>query len=103
MARIGVMGCGAVSDFGHVPAILQTDGLELVSLYDPNRERVEGMAAKFGGIRAYTDQDAFFRSNLDGVVVASPATAHHDNVIAAAASGLHVLCEKPIAMDDREA
>ena len=103
MSRIGVMGCGAVSDFGHVPAILQTDGLELVSLYDIDRDRVEGMASKFGGIRAYTDQAEFMRSGLDGVVVASSATAHHDNVMAAAEAGIDVLCEKPIAMNDHEA
>ncbi len=97
------MGCGAVSDFGHVPAILQTEGLELVSLYDPNRDRVEGMAAKFGGIRAYTNQDEFIRSGLDAVLIASPPTVHRENVLAAAAAGLHVLCEKPIAMNDHEA
>ena len=103
MARIGLMGCGAVADFGHVPAILHTDGLDLVSLYDPNRDRVEGMASKFGGIRAYTSQEEFIKSGLDAVVVCSPATVHHSNVLAAAAAGLHVLCEKPIAMDDHEA
>ena len=104
MARIGVMGCGAVSDFGHVPAILQTDGLELVSLYDPSRERVEAMASKFGrGIRAFTDQDEFINSGLEAVVVASPPTVHPENVYAAAKAGLHVLCEKPIAMNDLEA
>lgn len=97
------MGCGSVSDFGHVPAILQTDGLELVSLYDIDRDRVEGMASKFGGIRAYTNQEEFLQSGLEGVVVASPATAHHDNVLAAARAGVHVLCEKPIAMTDAEA
>jgi predicted dehydrogenase len=103
MARIGVMGCGAVSDFGHIPAILQTHGLDLVSLYDPNRDRVEAMSSKFGGITAYTDQDAFVRSGLEAVVIASPPTVHRENVLAAAGAGLHVLCEKPIAMNDAEA
>jgi predicted dehydrogenase len=97
------MGCGVVSDFGHVPAILQTDGLDLVSLYDPNRDRVEGMAAKYGGIRAFTNQEEFIRSGLDAVVIASPPAVHRDNVLSAASAGLHVLCEKPIAMNDHEA
>jgi predicted dehydrogenase len=96
------MGCGAVSDFGHIPAILGTDGLELVSLFDPNRARVEATSAKFGGIRAYTNQDEFLDSGLDAVVIASPAPAHRENVLAAADRRLHVFCEKPIAMNDHE-
>jgi predicted dehydrogenase len=102
MARIGVMGCGAVSDFGHIPAILQTHGLELTALFDPSQERVHAMSDKYGG-KPFTNQDAFLDSGLDAVVVASPATVHKDNVFAAAKRGLHVLCEKPIAMDDDEA
>jgi len=95
------MGCGSVADFGHLPAIRQTAGLELVSLYDPHKGRVQAASAKFGG-RPFSDADAFFDSGLDAVVVTSPAPAHRENVLEAAKRGLHVLCEKPIAMNDQE-
>ena len=103
MARIGVMGCGSVADFGHIPHILQTPGLELTAVFDPNDLRARFTADKFGIPKWFTNQDAFLSSGLDAVVVCSPATAHPINVLAAADHRLHVLCEKPLALSDIEA
>lgn len=100
--RIGLIGCGAVANFGHLPAIVQTHGLQLASLYDPDAGNLEKAAADFGG-QPFSEIGAFFRSGLDAVVVTSPAPAHRQNVLDAAKHGLHVLCEKPIAMNDTEA
>ncbi len=97
------MGCGVVADYGHLPALKQTPSVEVVSLFDPNREAVERTATKFEVPGAYVDQEAFFESGLDAVVVASSAPAHKANVLGAAARGLHVLCEKPIATTDEDA
>lgn len=97
------MGCGVVADYGHLPAIRQTPGLELVALFDPDAQRVRQTAEKFGVAHTFTDQDAFLDSGLDAVVVTSSAPAHKTNVLGAAARGLHVLCEKPIAMTDEDA
>jgi predicted dehydrogenase len=103
MARIGVMGCGVVADYGHLPAIVDTPGLELAALMDPDRDRLLRIAAKFGNPPAFTDLDAFFQSGLDAVLICSPAGTHLENVQAAARYGIHVLCEKPLAMNDDEA
>ena len=102
MARIGLMGCGSVADFGHLPAILSTPGLELVALFDPVRGRAEAYSHKFGG-KPYTDEAAFFAEGLDAVVIASPLFTHHDNVMLCSEHGVHVLCEKPIATNEDEA
>jgi predicted dehydrogenase len=96
------MGCGAVAEFGHLPAIVDTPGLELVGLYDPSAVRAEAMGARFG-VPAFTDTAAFFDTKPDGIVIASPAGAHFQNVLDAAERGIHVLCEKPLAMDDEDA
>ena len=34
--KIGLMGCGAVADYGHIPAILNVSELELYAIFDPN-------------------------------------------------------------------
>lgn len=96
------MGCGVVADYGHLPAIMETKGLELVALFDPDEERVNAAAARFGHPAAHTNVEAFFDERLDAVLVASPAWAHRENVLMAAERGLHVLCEKPLGMDDEE-
>jgi len=103
MARIGLMGCGAVAEFGHVPAIRITPDLELVALFDPDPVRVNLLASMAPGATPYTNVEAFFDSGLDAVVVASPAGVHVQNVLMAAERGVHVLCEKPLAMDDHDA
>ncbi len=101
--RIGLMGAGVVADYGHAPAIASTPGLELASLYDPNPHALAKFASRYPWLRTFTDADAFFASGIDAVTVASPAPAHAENVLRAAAMGLPVLCEKPISLDDGEA
>jgi predicted dehydrogenase len=102
MARIGVIGCGAVADFGHIPAILKTSGLELSALYDPLPGRAQEYANKFGG-QPFEDIEQFYTANLDAVVICSPLKTHFEQVMLASEKGVHVLCEKPIATDEDEA
>lgn len=93
------MGCGVVADYGHLPAIAKTPGLELTAVFDPIESHALYQARRFG-VQAFTDQDAFLDSGLDAVVVCSPVPFHRENVFAAAERGLHILCEKPLGMDD---
>jgi len=103
MPRIGLIGCGVVADYGHIPAILETPGLELVAVCDIDPRRSEATAAKYRIPHHFTDQQAMFDLGLDGVVISSSAPAHPENVFAASRRGVHVLCEKPLALTDRDA
>ncbi|MBC7807428.1 MAG: Gfo/Idh/MocA family oxidoreductase [Akkermansiaceae bacterium] len=104
MIRIGVMGAGVIARFGHAPAILQTPGLVLASVYDPSQESLAEFARTHPGVEVETFQDrnAFFASGISAVSVCSSAPAHLSNVREAAAHGLPVLCEKPLAMTDAD-
>jgi predicted dehydrogenase len=99
--RIGLIGCGNVAQFGHLPAIVSTPGLELVALYDPAPGRADEYVARFGG-KPFTHADPFFAEGVDVVAVTSSAPAHRQNVLEAAKHGAHVICEKPIAMNDTD-
>ena len=103
MKRIGLMGCGMVAQYGHIPAIQTVPGLRLHALFDPNEKNLRETQAKFGIPHAFTDEEAFFKSGLDGVSITSPAPCHHANVMQAAAHRLPVLCEKPLATNRAEA
>ncbi len=104
--KIGVMGCGVVADYGHLPALARTPGLEVHALFDPDPVRRAAAGERFGVPLATGDPDAFFAGprgeGLDAVLVASPAPAHAENVLACAAHGVPVLCEKPLAVDDAQ-
>ena len=105
MIQIGLMGCGTVAGYGHLPAIRDTAGLRLAALFDPDRAHLDAAGEKFGvpPERRFTDADAFFGSEkLDAVTVTSPAPFHFDNVMLAAKHGCHILCEKPLAESEAD-
>jgi len=103
MKKIGLMGCGTVANYGHVPSLQKTDGLVLHALFDPNEQNLRSTQGKFDVRNAFTDMNAFFDSGIEAVVITSPATFHCQNVLDAAKRGLHILCEKPLAMTEDEA
>src|ERR1041385_3016234 len=96
-ARVGLMGCGTVAMYGHLPALASEQGLELTAVFDPDSTRLKAAQDKFAVPNAFTDAESFFKSGLDAIVVTSPAGVHPQNVRDAARHGKHVLCEKPLA------
>lgn len=103
MIKIGVMGCGVVSEYGHLPPLRDSKQFALHALMDPARDRVEDYSKRFGVPHAFTDEPSFFNSGIEAVSICSPAPFHLQNVQGAAAQKLPVLCEKPLAMDADEA
>lgn len=102
MARIGLMGCGVVAGYGHLPAIAAVSELDLAAVFEPSEARRREMAPKYPQAVFCATVEEFFAQRLDAVSVTSPAPCHRDNVVAAARAGCHVLCEKPLAMDPAE-
>lgn len=101
--RVGLMGCGTVARYGHIPCIANTEGLSLHAIYDPDPKQVADLQQKYNVPHAGTDLSEFFASDLDAVSITSPAPCHLENVRDAAAHKLPVLCEKPLAMTAEEA
>ena len=101
--KIGVMGCGVVSEYGHLPPLRDSARFDVRSLMDPHQERVEDYARRFDVPGAYTDSESFFNSGLDAVSICSPAPVHLQNIQGCAKHKLPALCEKPLAMDADEA
>ena len=101
----GIAGCGWVArDYGG-PAIQASRNGRIVALFDPAAASLQ-QAAKLFDAPAHTNIDAFLATpGLGAVYVAAPNHAHRALVEAAAAAGLPVLCEKPMAttMADAEA
>lgn len=100
MKKIGVLGCGRVAERGHLPALSRTPGLILEAVFDVNFPRALEMQQRFGVPHAYRSEEEFWRSDLDAVVICSPAPVHKEHVLRAAEYGKHVLCEKPLAMTE---
>jgi len=100
--KVGLMGCGMVANYGHLPVIKATEGLILYSIYDPNKENLARAKEKYDVPHAFSDDADFFASGIEAVSITSPAPCHKQNVLDAAARSLPVLCEKPLAMNADE-
>ncbi|XAL98007.1 Gfo/Idh/MocA family oxidoreductase [Phycisphaeraceae bacterium D3-23] len=103
MKKIGVMGCGVVAEYGHLPPLRDSERFDLHALMDPDKARVKDYAKRFGVPHAHTEPEAFYTSGIEAASLCSPAPFHLDNVRGCAEHGLPVLCEKPLAMDADEA
>ncbi len=55
MKKIGFMGCGVIASSGHLPAILETPGLELTAVYDPNPVQVARFRERYPHASGFTD------------------------------------------------
>ncbi len=96
--RAGIVGTGGISQLhldGHRAA-----GADVVAICDADPGTLAERAEAWNVPAAYEDAARMFReAELDVVSIATPVSTHHDLVRAAAAAGVHVLCEKPIALD----
>jgi predicted dehydrogenase len=101
--KVGLMGCGAVANYGHLPVIVETEGLILYAAFDPNEESLKRVKDKYGIANVFSSEEDFFACDLDAVTITSPAPCHRNNVLNAAKRRLPVLCEKPLCMNAGEA
>lgn len=97
------MGCGVVASYGHLPAINETPGLEIAAIFDPNPIQLARMGDNYPEAKRFTSSDDFFKyGDFDAVTITSPAPRHRENAEQAAGYGKHILCEKPLAMNDKD-
>ena len=93
--RIGLVGCGNISDT-HARAAREVGDVELVAYWGRDPAKASAMAQRYGG-KAYRVLDAFLAHRpMDVVVVGTPSGLHAEHAQAAARQGLHVLVEKPL-------
>ena len=102
--RIGVLGCGRVFEKYHLPALKQIRDWKLIAICDPLEERVRRIQSSFPGLFAFETPSAFLEQpGLDAVLITTPPATHCQLSIQALNRGLHVLVEKPMALNVCEA
>ncbi|MHB1294341.1 MAG: Gfo/Idh/MocA family protein [Anaerolineae bacterium] len=101
--RIGIIGAGGIARAAHMPGYLAQKDVQVVCVSDVAPGRAAEFAQEFGIPRAYESyQQMLEQEELDGVSVCTPNLVHKDPAICALNAGVHVLCEKPIAMNYAE-
>jgi len=102
LLRIGVIGAGAIAQLAHLPVLAKMRGAELAAICDNDRPKARALADRFGIPDAFADiEDLLELDDLDAVVVATPNHLHEPHVLSALAAKVHVLCERPLALNAR--
>ncbi|MGW0041316.1 Gfo/Idh/MocA family protein [Rhodococcus sp. NPDC003348] len=96
--RVGIVGCGKIAG-NHARALEQVPGVDVVGCSDLDLDRARAFAAEYGIANAVRTVDDLIALGLDACTVCTPHPVHEEVVLAVAAARVHVLCEKPIAVD----
>jgi predicted dehydrogenase len=102
--RLGVIGAGSWALAAHLPALAERrDVVEFAAVCRKGGAALERIRREYGFAMASEDYRDVIEAGLDICVVASPAACHHEHARAALAAGAHVLCEKPMTIDPKQA
>ena len=101
--KIGIIGTGFARKV-QIPAFLQCDGAEIVSIASGRRENAENVAKEFN-IEHYTGdwRETVEYKDVDLICITTPPNLHKEMTLFALERGKHILCEKPMAMNVAEA
>ncbi|SCN41946.1 Gfo/Idh/MocA family protein [Bacillus wiedmannii] len=101
--KVGVIGCGSIAQYRHLPEYEANPYVQVVAVCDSNKKRAKEVANKYG-VNMYTDYNELINcEELDAVSVCTPNDLHASISIVALQSGIHVLCEKPMATSKKDA
>ncbi len=105
--RYAVVGLGHISQVALLPAFKHAKNSELTALVSDDDKKRKELARRYrldpASAYSYEEYDQCLRSgNVDAVYIGLPNHLHCEYTLRAAKAGIHVLCEKPMAVDEKE-
>lgn len=100
--KMGIIGVGGIAQDRHIPAYQAlSDKVEVIAIQDIDRTKAKEVAKKFNIPFVFSDYHELFAA-VDAVTICTPNKFHAEISIAALEAGVHVLCEKPMAITAKE-
>ncbi|HET7791291.1 MAG TPA: Gfo/Idh/MocA family oxidoreductase [Gemmatimonadales bacterium] len=97
--RVAVVGAGGIAQVAHLPVLRKLPGVEIAAICDNDISKAQALAARFDVSDTYDDiEEVLQYARADVLVVCTPNHLHEIHVTAGLAAGLHVLCERPLAL-----
>lgn len=102
--RIGVVGTSWWTDAMYMPALAKHPQADVRAVVGVEAGQAREFAGRWQVPAAYTTlEDMLDHEALDAVIIQSPNKFHYSMTMTAIERGLHVICEKPLAMNYRQA
>lgn len=101
--RVGILGCGPISQAAHFESASKAKNAELYAICDVAEDLRNRMAATHAPTRSFADYDEMLADpDVDAVIIATSDAFHVAAAMAALKAGKHVLCEKPLGVSVEE-
>jgi predicted dehydrogenase len=101
--RLGILGCGAITRIEHLPAVLAYPEVELIGLVDSDTNRARALAQSRSVQCQITADYRSLIGQVEAVINALPNSLHAQVTLDLLRAGVHVLCEKPLAINAADA
>jgi predicted dehydrogenase len=103
--RCAIVGAGNIVEDIHLPALRAIKGVEVAALCDSDPQRASSFSKKYTIPAAYSSVDDLLNSNahVQFVDIATPPHTHYELTRQCLSAGLHVIVEKPLALNSAEA
>jgi predicted dehydrogenase len=102
--QLGVIGCGRIAQ-AHLAAIQNLkDEVDLIGAADVDEKRAKEAKNRFGAKLSTSQyEEILSRSEIEAVIITLPNSLHHPVVLQAAKAKKHILVEKPMALNSKQA
>lgn len=98
--NLGFIGCGTVTERGHLPGLRSLPSARVVALSDVDEDRLRRVGDRYGIPRRHRESRALVEDpTVDVVAVCVPARSHVQVAAAVLDAGKHLFVEKPLALD----
>ena len=102
--RWGILGCAQIARVRTVPGLLKAANGELYAVASRGLSKAEEFKEMFGAKAAYGSYEELLADdNVEAVYIPLPNSMHLQWVERAAKAGKHILCEKPLALNEEQA
>ena len=104
--RYAVVGLGYIAQIAVLPAFKHARNSELRALVSSDPKKLKELGRKYGVSNTYSYEDyasCLESGEVDAVYIALPNIMHREYAERAARAGIHVLCEKPMAITEQDA
>jgi predicted homoserine dehydrogenase-like protein len=97
--RLGIVGAGAATQVGHLPALKRVKEIQVVGICDNDLSKARALADRFGIPDAYSDIEELVEfEQLDALLVCTPSHLHESHVLAGLSAKLHIFVERPLGL-----
>jgi predicted dehydrogenase len=104
LVKLGLVGCGNVAEYRHLPALQSIKNAEVVAVADINVDHLKRVADKFHVEKRYADYRVLVSDpEVEAVAICTTTQFHVEIALAALDAEKHVLLEKPLALSLDEA